>query len=310
MVNWTAQDIPDQSGRTVLITGANSGLGLRSAQLLAEHNARVLLACRSAERGKAALATMPGGNTELIELDLADLSAVRRAADEVRERTGDQLDVLINNAGVMFTPRRQTADGFELQYGTNYLGHVALTWRLMPALRGRPGARIVTLSSLLAHAGRINLADPNYQHRRYTSVTAYGQSKLANQLFAAELDRRLRAAGQDTLSMAAHPGYTGTNLGANSARSWSGALGAAMATIYQLGNQLISQSVDGGVLPMLYAATAPDVRGGAYYGPSGFQQMYGMPREVPLLAAARNPVLLDELWSRTAELTGVAPDPA
>ena len=208
---WTEADIPDQTGRTVLVTGANSGLGLRTAEVLASKGARVLLACRSAERGAKALdivkTAAAGAEPELIPLDLSELASVRAAAASARELTGDALDILVNNAGVMATARGRTADGFELQFGTNYLGHAALTWLLMPAL-GR--ARVVTLSSLAATGARIHLDDPNGDHRRYNAAAAYGQSKLADQVFALELDRRLRAAGSEVISVAAHPGYTAT----------------------------------------------------------------------------------------------------
>jgi protochlorophyllide reductase len=184
--NWDTTDIPDQSGRTVLVTGANSGLGLRTAEVLAGRGAHVVLACRSAERGQRALEQVlaTGGKAELVSLDLADLSSVRAAAALVRERTGDALDVLVNNAGLMAVPLGRTADGFERQFGTNHLGHAALTWLLMPALRTRPGARVVTVSSLAHQVGNIDLADPNYEVRRYTAWSAYGQSKLANVKFA------------------------------------------------------------------------------------------------------------------------------
>ena len=188
----------------MLITGANSGLGLRSARVLAAAGARVLMACRSPERGETALkaVTEAGGDAELITLDLADLGSVRAAAAEVAKRCPDGLDVLMNNAGVMATPKRHTADGFELQFGTNHLGHAALTWLLMPELAKRPGSRVVTLSSMAARGGRIDVTDPNFEHRRYLPTWAYGQAKLANLLFALELDRRLHAARRDITSTA------------------------------------------------------------------------------------------------------------
>src|SRR3954452_4709068 len=192
MSKWTEADIPDQSGRTVLITGANSGLGLHSARTLAAKGARVLIACRSAERGAEALRSVGAlaqTRPELVQLDLADLESVRRAAAGVRESTGDTLEVLINNAGVMAPPKSRTTDGFELQFGTNHLGHAALTWLLMPALRGGTAPRVVTLSSMAARGGRIDIADPNFEQRRYSPDAAYRQSKLANQVFALELDR-------------------------------------------------------------------------------------------------------------------------
>ncbi|MGH3438015.1 MAG: oxidoreductase [Sciscionella sp.] len=309
MPQWTEADIPDQSDRTVLITGANSGLGLRSAQVLAGKGARVLLACRSAERGEQALRQVRacGGTAELQHLDLADLESVRKAAAEIRERTGDAVDVLMNNAGVMMTPKRSTKQDYELQFGTNHLGHAALTWLLMPALRNRPGARVVTLSSLAAVSGRLNYSDPNFEHRRYTPPTAYGQAKLANQVFAIELDRRLRAADAQVRSIAAHPGFTSTELSANMGRAHGIKL---IEWIGEAGNRLLAQRVERGALPQLYAATDPSVRGGEYIGPSGPGQMRGHPKPITPLAAARDAVAGARLWALTADLTKVAPDPA
>jgi protochlorophyllide reductase len=308
-MTWSDDDIPDLGGRTVLVTGANSGLGLRSAQVLAAHGAHVFVACRSAERGRAAIATIDGA-AELIELDLADLASVHKAAAAVRERTGDRLHVLMNNAGVMATPAAVTADGFELQIGTNHLGHAALTWLLMPALRAAGGARVVTLSSLAHRSGGFDLHDLNFDRRRYNPASAYSQSKLANLLFAFELDRRLRTAGDDVLSVAAHPGLTGTELASNSARlRGGGPLGTVMTKVVSLGYDLVSQSVRRGALPQLYAATAADVEGGRYYGPNGPGGLFGAPATVKPRAAAVNPDLGRTLWDRTAELTGVSPDP-
>jgi NAD(P)-dependent dehydrogenase (short-subunit alcohol dehydrogenase family) len=308
-MHWTENDIPDQTGRTVLVTGANSGLGLRTAQVLAGKGALVLMACRSPERGATALRTVTadGGKAELIELDLADLASVRRATAAVRERTGDRLDVLVNNAGVMWTPKRSTADGFELQFGTNYLGHAALTWLLVPALRG---GRVVTMASLAAAGGRLNLDDPNYEHRRYLPTGAYGQAKLANLMFALELNRRARAAGADLTSVAAHPGYTATELTSNTARSRKGPLAATIDFAGGLGNRLIAQNVRTGALSQLRAATAPDVHGGEYYGPRGPMQMWGAPRLVTPPQQACNTTVAGRLWDLTARLTGVDPDPA
>lgn len=202
---WTEADIPDQSDRTVLITGANSGLGLQSAKALANRGAHVLLGCRSRERGEQAVRAVGGGT--LVALDLADLDSVRRAATAVRELTGDRLDVLMNNAGVLAPPRARTQDGFESQFGINHLGHAALTWLLMPALRGAGHARVVTLSSMVARGACLDLNDPNFERQRYHASVAYSRSKLANQVFAMELDRRLRTADETVVSVAAHPGY-------------------------------------------------------------------------------------------------------
>ncbi|HEX5401371.1 MAG TPA: oxidoreductase [Pseudonocardiaceae bacterium] len=319
MPRWSDQDIPDQSGKTALITGANSGLGLRTAQVLAEKGARVLLACRSADRGadavravtEAAHSSAVDSAVELIVLDLADLSSVRGASEQVRALTGDQLDILVNNAGVMMTPHRTTADGFEMQFGTNHLGHAALTWLLMPALRNRPAARVVTLSSTAARAGRINMTDLNYEHRNYQPQSAYGQAKLANLIFALELDRRSRKAGLDLISSAAHPGYTATNLVNNMAGSRdAGPLASLIEFFGELGGRYVAQNVEAGALPTLFAATSPDVRGGDYYGPDGFMEIRGMPGRAHLPRAAQDPDTATQLWDRTAELTGVTPDPA
>ncbi|WP_433871968.1 oxidoreductase [Saccharopolyspora sp. CA-218241] len=306
-MRWTTADIPDQTGRTVLVTGANSGLGWYSAKAFARSGARVLLACRDAERGRAALNSVAADATAepaLVELDLADLASVRKAADEVRERTGDGLDVLLNNAGVMGPPKRTTRDGFELQIGTNHLGHAALTWLLLPALRERSGARVVTVSSLAHHGGSLDVDDLNFQRRRYDPMRGYFQAKLANLLFAAELDRRAERAGLDLLSAAAHPGMSNTELPTNSARLRS-IPGAERVVGFV--NGLITQPAHRGVLPQLYAATSPDARGGAYYGPDGFAEITGFPKEARTSAKARDEQLARRLWERTAELTGIDP---
>ncbi|MFB9902402.1 oxidoreductase [Allokutzneria oryzae] len=311
MSKWTANDIPDQSGRTILITGANSGLGLSSATTLAAKGARILLACRSAERGAAALDQVVRAATaeppELVTLDLADLSSVRKAAEDIRERTGDKLHVLMNNAGVMGLPLRRTADGFEAQIGTNHFGHAALTWLLMPALRATGAARVVTLSSLAHLRGGLRVDDPNFELRRYDPATGYGQSKLANLLFAFELNRRLGKAGSDVLSVAAHPGFTKSELSTNMARARGSRL---LERGSELVNRVISQDTATGTLPQLYAATMPDVRGGEYFGPSGVLELFGSPRRARASANARDQVLARRLWVVTAELTGVTPDPS
>lgn len=316
MSRWTEQDIPDQSGRTVLVTGANSGLGLRSAQVLAGKGARVLMACRSPQRGEAALRSVTavaagGGSAELVALDLADLESVQLGAQRVRELCSDRLDVLMNNAGIMMTPKLATRDGFELQLGTNHLGHAALTWLLMPALTSRPGARVVTMSSVMARPGRIDLSDPNFEHRRYRPSTAYCQAKLANLLFALELDRRATAAGLELVSAAAHPGYTATQLTTNMSRSrGTGTFARVMEATNQVGDRIFGQPVRTGALPQLYAATAPDVRGGEYYGPAGIGQLRGLPRRVAVPPSGRDTDVAGKLWELTATLTGVKPDPA
>lgn len=315
--SWSEADIPDQTGRTVLVTGANSGLGLRTATVLASKGARVLLGCRSPERGAVALEEVAdaatGAKPELVALDLSDLSSVRAAAETVRASTGDEVHVLVNNAGVMATPKGKTVDGHETQFGTNHLGHAALTWLLMPALRGAGTpelpARVVTVSSLAATQGKIDADDPNFERRRYNPASAYGQAKLANQVFAMELHERLSEAGEPVISMAAHPGYTATNLGGNMARSYGNPI---LQNVVAAGNwvveKIIAQGVKAGALPQLYAATAPDVEGGEYFGPDGYRQLKGAPKSIRPLRPARDPETRKRLWEITERMTGIVPD--
>ncbi len=302
--------MPDQSGRTVLVTGATSGLGLASAAALAGAGARVLVGARDPERGRRALERVPGG--ELVALDLADLDSVRRAAADVRDRTGDALHVLMNNAGVMGTPPGVTVDGFETQIGTNHLAHAALTWLLMPALRRAGSARVVTLSSIAHRGPGLDVDDLHFARRSYLASHAYSQSKLANLLFAAELDRRLRASGDTggpdgVISVAAHPGLTDTALLSSSLRNRGGAWLLPAAWVV---NKLVTQPVGRGVLPQLYAATAPQVRGGDYVGPGGLGESRGYPAPARRSAAARDVALARRLWDVTAAATAVQPDPA
>src|SRR5215213_11890922 len=249
---WDAGDIPDQTGRIAVVTGANSGLGLVAARELARHGALVVMACRNLDKGRAAqaevAATASGPKPELESLDLASLSSVRSFAERF-QRSHEHLDLLINNAGVMAPPRRRTADGFELQFGTNHLGHFALTNLLLPLMEGREDARVVTLSSNAHKLGRIAFDNLNGE-RRYFRWNAYNQSKLANLLFALELDRRLRAAGSTVKSLAAHPGYAATNL-----QSAGPPLFDRLVMVAS--NALIAQSDEMGALPTLYAATQP-----------------------------------------------------
>ncbi|ANZ35136.1 protochlorophyllide oxidoreductase [Lentzea guizhouensis] len=294
MSRWTDAAIPDQTGRTVLVTGANSGLGLRTAQVLAAKGAHVLMGCRSAERGAAALRQVEG-SAEVLPLDLADLSSVRAAADRV-----SSLDLLINNAGIMAVPHGRTVDGFERQFGTNHLGHAALTFLLLPALRQRPGARVVTVASLMHKYGRMSFDDPNWERRTYNPAAAYSQSKLANILFARELDRRCA----DVTSIGAHPGMTATELTNNMAS-------AHRSSVMRIGGRLshlFSQSVEMGALPQLYAATSPDARGGQYYGPGGFNGFRGHPAVAGMTPAARDDLAASRLWDLTVKLTGITPD--
>jgi NAD(P)-dependent dehydrogenase (short-subunit alcohol dehydrogenase family) len=299
--NWTATQIPDQTGRTAVVTGSNSGLGLVAARELARAGADVVLACRNAEKGAAAVesiqSAVPGALVAVEELDLSSLASVRGFAERF-DGGHEHLDLLINNAGVMAPPRRETADGFELQFGTNHLGHFALTRLLLGRMRGREEARVVTVTSAAHRMGRIDFGDLQ-RRRRYFRWTAYGQSKLANLLFARELDLRLRAAGWSVGSMAAHPGYAATNLqsaGPPAFDRWTMALA----------NRLFAQSAEMGALPALYAATRPDLDGGLLIGPDGPNERYGYPKVVSPSRAARSGATADRLWTASEELTGVS----
>lgn len=308
---WTTDSIPDQSDRTVLITGANSGLGFCSALALAAHGATVLMACRDPERGRAALERVQqvasGAEPELVALDLADLTSVRSAAASVAERV-DRLDVLMNNAGVMALPLRRTADGFEAQFGTNHLGHFALTAELLPLLRAAPAPRVVTTSSQAHRIGRIRWDDPNWE-QTYRRWPAYGQSKLANLMFAFELDRRATEAGSTgtsspLVSVAAHPGYASTHLQTAAPEMTGNRL---LSGFYSAGNRVFAQSAEMGALPQLYAATAEGVESGAYYGPDGLFESRGHPTRVRTTSAAQDRDGWARLWTMSEELTGSTP---
>ncbi len=292
---WTVEQIPDQSGRTAVVTGANSGLGLSTARVLARAGAHVVLACRNLEKGDAALEEV-GSGAELEQLDLASLESVKAFAERFLA-SHDGLDLLINNAGLMAPPRGVTADGFELQFGTNVLGHFALTGRLLDALEGREDARVVTLSSNAHKLGRIHWDDLQSE-RRYNRWRAYNQSKLGDLMLALELDRRLRAAGSLIRSVAAHPGYSATNL-------QSAAPPAVDRAVMAVTNRLLAQSGDMGALPSLYAATYPGLEGGTYVGPDGFLEQRGHPEPVTPTKSARDEKAAGRLWDVCEELTGV-----
>jgi NAD(P)-dependent dehydrogenase (short-subunit alcohol dehydrogenase family) len=296
---WSADQIVDQTGRTAVVTGANSGLGLVTSRELARAGATVVLACRDVEKGAAAAAeigaAVPGGRLEVSELDLSSLASVRRFAETFE---GGELDLLINNAGIMMTPQQQTADGFELQFGTNHLGHFALTGLLLERLGRAEAARVVTLSSLEHRSGHVHFDDLQLEHG-YAPRKAYQQSKLANAIFGLELDRRLRAAGSPVISVLAHPGYSATNLQS------TGPTGI-MKAFLAVGNRLLAQNAEQGALPTLYAATAPDVDGADYYGPDGFQEARGHPTKVNVIAEGKDPAVGRRLWDVSEELTGVS----
>ena len=291
---FTPDHIPDLAGKTVIVTGANSGIGLAAAAALATAGATVVLAVRDQAKGEAAAATITG-TTEVRPLDLASLDSVRAFA---ASWTGG-IDLLINNAGVMIPPLSRTADGFELQFGTNHLGHFALTNLLLP--RVAAAGRVVTVSSDAHRAGAIDFDDLNWERRRYRPWRAYGQSKLANLLFTGELQRRLTEAGSTVKATAAHPGYAATNL-----QSHSGSRVVAFA-MEQLGNRLIAQDAAGGALPTLYAAVA-DIPGGSFAGPSGpfGLGLRGAPTLVGRSAAASDEAVARRLWTVSETLTGVS----
>ena len=298
MARWTQRDIPDQSGRTAIVTGANSGIGLETARELARAGADVVLACRNMEKADAALAeirkTSPDARVEVMPLDLGSLASVREFAARFSDAR-PSLDLLINNAGVMAPPRSETRDGFELQFGTNHLGHFALTAALLPLMEGRSDARVVTVSSGAHRRGRINF-DDLHGERSYSRWGAYAQSKLANLLFTYELERRLRASTSTARAVAAHPGYAATNLQSAAAPKFD-------VAIMAIGNALLAQSASMGALPTLYAATYPDLPGATYVGPDGFMEMRGFPKIVEPAAAARDESHARRLWQVSEEMT-------
>jgi NAD(P)-dependent dehydrogenase (short-subunit alcohol dehydrogenase family) len=300
MEKWTADQITDQSGRNFIVTGANSGLGFETARELARHGGWVVLAARNEAKGLDAVARIkaeqPRAAVEFRALDLADLESVRAFAASF-VRGGSAVDVLINNAGVMFPPRRLTPQGFESQFATNHLGHFALSGLLYDTIRRGRDARVVTVTSNLHKGGSIHFDDLSGE-KSYSPQAFYQQSKFANVLFGLELDRRLRAAGASVKSTLAHPGYSATNLQRS---AQSGLLRAVM----QIGNHLVAQSAAMGALDELYAAVAPSAEGGKVYGPDGFREMRGYPVEVEPDSAARNEDTARRLWDLSEELTGV-----
>jgi NAD(P)-dependent dehydrogenase (short-subunit alcohol dehydrogenase family) len=276
------------TGRTVIVTGANSGIGRAAAQALAGAGARVVLAVRNLDKGRAAAASM-AGDTDVRQLDLASLASVR----EFATAWDGQIDLLINNAGVMAPPLGRTAEGFELQLGTNHLGHFALTNLLLEHVSGR----VVTVASGAHRIGRIDFDDLNWEHKPYSAARAYGQAKLANLLFTGELQRRLSTAGSQVLATAAHPGYAATNLQFHSGRR-------TLDLLSVVGNRVIAQDEHAGALPTLYAAVA-DVPGDSYAGPDGLLEMRGKPKLVGRSKAARDSDAARRLWEVSEELTSV-----
>jgi NAD(P)-dependent dehydrogenase (short-subunit alcohol dehydrogenase family) len=294
MAAWTPADIPDQAGRTFVVTGANSGLGLQTARELVRAGAHVVLAVRDTDKGDRAakeIADGARGSSEVRRLDLADLSSVRAFVAGL----DGPVDVLVNNAGLMAVPERRTVDGFEMQVGTNFLGHFALTGLLLDVLTDR----VVTLSSVFHRMGSIDLSDLNWRRRRYQRWLAYGQSKLADLMFAYELEHRFVAAGSPLRSMAAHPGYSATNLQSRTE--------SVQDLVMGLFNKVVAQGPEMGAQPTLYAATVPDLPGGTYIGPSGFQEVSGPPVPVGSTVASHDREVQAALWDLASELTGVTP---
>lgn len=308
MHSWNLHDMPDLSGTTAVVTGANSGIGAVTALALARSGARTVLACRDPERGERALDAVrraaPGSDTSLVGLDLADLTSVAEAAGHIAKETDGRLDLLVNNAGVMALPPLRTADGFEMQFGTNHLGHFALTHHLLPLLgEGSVPSRVVTVSSLAHRIGRIDFDNLNAE-RGYDKWRAYGQSKLANLLFTAELQRRCDAAGRPILALAAHPGLSATELGQAgprlSGRTWAAKLERA--------TRIYTQPPSAGALPTLYAATLPGALGGSYYGPRLLGETRGGPAPARMSSRAQDMDTARALWDVSARLTGTDAD--
>jgi NAD(P)-dependent dehydrogenase (short-subunit alcohol dehydrogenase family) len=289
MSAWSTADIPDQTGRTFVITGANSGLGAEATKALVGAGATVVMACRDLAKAQKVADGLgaDSAHVRIGSLDLADLSSVRAFADTV-----DAADVLINNAGVMAVPLRRTADGFEMQFGTNHLGHFALTGRLLPKISDR----VVTMSSALHQLGKIDLEDPDYNSRKYQRWPAYGQSKLANLLFGYELARRLKSSGSSIKSIVAHPGYADTGLQSHTESVWD--------KLMVVGD-LMAQSAADGALPGLYAATAPDAQSGKFYGPTKFGGMRGAPGPAKSNRRSHDERTAAALWALSEQLTGV-----
>ena len=298
MSKWNTADIPDQTGRTAVITGANTGLGYETAAALAAKGAHVVLAVRNLDKGNAAadriVKATPTASVAVQELDLTSLDSIRAAADELKSRH-DSIDLLINNAGVMFTPRSTTKDDFELQFGTNHLGHFAFTGLLLDRVLAVPGSRVVTVSSLGHRFARrgIRFDDLQWQ-REYSRVGAYGQAKLANLMFTYELQRRLQ--GSTTIAVAAHPGGSRTEL----TRNLPPLVGAATRLVEPL-----FQGADMGALPTLRAATDPAVLGGQYFGPDGFAELQGYPKVVASSDVSHDVDAQHRLWTISEQLTGV-----
>ena len=307
MPRWTPEDAPRIDGRVAVVTGASSGLGERTAEALAARGAHVVLATRDAARTAAAMerirSRVPGASLSHVPLDLADLTSVRAAAERIAT-DHPRLDLLVANAGVMAIPRASSAQGFELQLAVNHLGHQALTALLLPAVTAAAG-RIVVVSSGVHRMGRIDPDDLDGSRGPYRAWAAYARSKLANLLFVAELQRRLTAAGSPVLALAAHPGFASTGLQEVGPRLRGGLSARLVAPVTGAATRLVAQSAAQGALPQLYAALAPDVEPGAYYGPDGPGEMRGWPTRVTSSRTARDPDLARAVWEATERATGI-----
>lgn len=292
---WDSQDVPDQKGRVAIVTGSSSGIGYETVRVLAAKNATVIIAVRNLEKGQLALGKIKSGQSDadvtVMELDLASLDSVRKFAEEFK-KSYSQLDLLINNAGVMMPPYSKTADGFELQFGTNHLGHFALTGLLLDLILKTENSRIVTVSSGASGAGNLDFDDLNWEKRKYKRMKTYGDSKIANLYFTYALQEKLGKAGSKTIALASHPGWTGTELQRH-------------VGIANFLNRFFSQNIDMGALPTLYGATAPDVVGSDYYGPSGWKEMKGYPKKVDSNELSHDKDIAKKLWDVSEELTKV-----
>ena len=292
---WDSTNITDQTGRVVIVTGSSSGIGYEAARVLANKNAEVIIAVRNSEKGRSAMnkitAQNSNANVKVMILDLADLESVKKFAGEFKQKY-TRLDLLISNAGIMVPPYSKTKDGFELQIGTNHLGHFALTGLLLDLLNKTPNSRIVNVSSNAHKMGKINFNDLNWEKRKYSAWKAYGDSKIANLYFTYELQKRLNGNGSNTKVAASHPGWTATNL-----QRHSGLAGFM--------NPFLAQGIDMGALPTLYAAVVNDVNSGDYYGPSGWQEWKGYPKKTDSNSLSKDPKIAEKLWTVSEELTGV-----
>lgn len=292
---WTMDNIPDQKGRIAIVTGSSSGIGFETARVLANKNAKVIIAVRNLEKGKSAEEKIRTQNSTVnvtvMELDLADLKSVHKFAKNVQNQY-KQLDLLINNAGVMMPPYSKTTDGFELQFGTNHLGHFALTGLLIDLLKNTPNSRVVNVSSVAHKYGNLNFQDLSWVKRKYKSMNSYGDSKIANMYFTFELSRKLKQNGKNPTVAAAHPGWTATELQRH-------------VRLFDFMNSFFAQDITMGAIPTLYAAVGEDVKGGDYFGPSGFMEMRGYPRQVESNELSHDEEIAQKLWEISENLTEV-----